>query len=58
MTTDPIHHHQMKHIKIDIHFFHQMVTLGHVHALCVLSMNQFANIMMKGLIVQLVTDFT
>ncbi|GKE70093.1 hypothetical protein Tco_1528165, partial [Tanacetum coccineum] len=39
----------MKHIEINIYFFRDMVTAGHVRALHVLSRYQFADIFTKGL---------
>jgi hypothetical protein len=56
MTANPVHHHRTKNIEIDIHFVREKVALGEVRALQVLSSHQFANIMTKGLPVQLFTE--
>jgi hypothetical protein len=57
MTANPVHHHRTKHIEIDIHFVREEVALGQVRVLHVPSSHQFAEIMTKGLPVQLFTDF-
>jgi hypothetical protein len=57
MTANPVHHRCTKHIKIDIHFVCEKVSLGQVQALHVPSSHQFADIMTKGLPVQLFTKF-
>jgi hypothetical protein len=57
MTANPVHHRQTKHIEIDIHFVREKVALGQVHVLHVPSSHQFADIMTKGLPVQLFTEF-
>jgi hypothetical protein len=57
MTANPVHHRPTKHIEIDIHFVREKVALGQVRVLCVPSSLQFADIMTKGLPVQLFTDF-
>jgi len=53
MTANPVHHHLTKHIEIDIHFVREKVALGEVRVLHVPSQYQFADIMTKGLPVQL-----
>ena len=57
MTANPVHHRRTKHIEIDIHFVREKVALGQVRVLHVPSSHQFADIMTKGLPVQLFTDF-
>jgi len=57
MTTNPVHHRRTKHIEIDIHFVREKVALGEVRVLHVPSQYQFADIMTKGLPVQLFQDF-
>jgi hypothetical protein len=57
MAANPVHHHHTKHIKIDIHFVREKVALGQFRVLHVPSAYQFADIMTKGLPVQLFTDF-
>jgi len=57
MTANSVHHRRMKHIEIDIHFVREKVALGQVRVLHVPSSHQFADIMTKGLPVQLFTDF-
>jgi hypothetical protein len=57
MTANPVHHRRTKHIEIDIHFVREKVALGQVRVLCVPSSLQFADIMTKGLPIQLFTDF-
>ena len=57
MTANPVHHRRTKHIEIDIHFVREKVALGQIRVLHVPSSHQYANIMTKGLPVQLFTDF-
>jgi hypothetical protein len=57
MTANPVHHRRTKHIEIDIHFVREKVALGQVRVLRVPSSLQFADIMTKGLPVQLFTYF-
>ena len=57
MTANPVHHHRTKHIEIDIHFVHEKVALGEVRVVHVSSQYQFADIMIKGLPIQLFQDF-
>jgi hypothetical protein len=59
MTANPVHHRRTKHIKIDIHFVREKVALGQFGSStsCPLISLQFADIMTKGLPVQLLTDF-
>jgi hypothetical protein len=57
MAANPVHHRRTKHIEIDIHFVREKVALGEVRVLHIPSSRQFADIMTKGLPVQLFTDF-
>jgi hypothetical protein len=57
MTANPVHHRRTKHIEIDIHFVREKVALGQFRVLHVPSAYQFADMMTKGLPVQLFTDF-
>lgn len=57
MTANLVHHRRTKHIEIDIHFVHEKVALGQVRVSHVPSAHQFADILMKGLPIQLFSDF-
>ncbi|WVZ67198.1 LOW QUALITY PROTEIN: hypothetical protein U9M48_016313 [Paspalum notatum var. saurae] len=57
MAANPVHHRRTKHIEIDIHFIREKVALGEVRILHVPSQYQFADIMTKGLPVQMFQDF-
>jgi hypothetical protein len=57
MTANPVHHRRTKNIEIDIHFVREKVALGEIRVLHVPSSHQFADIMTKGLPVQLFSDF-
>ncbi|GKF39193.1 ribonuclease H-like domain-containing protein, partial [Tanacetum coccineum] len=57
MSTNPVQHQWTKHIKIDIHFVHDMVTAGHVRVLHVPSRYQYADIFTKVLPSALFEDF-
>ncbi|GJT40521.1 ribonuclease H-like domain-containing protein [Tanacetum coccineum] len=49
LSSNPVQHQRTKHIEIYIHFVHDLVIVGQVRVLHVLSRYQFANIFTKGL---------
>jgi hypothetical protein len=49
MTSNPVHHRRMKHIEIDIHFVRERVALGELRVRHVPSVQQFTDVMTKGL---------
>jgi hypothetical protein len=49
MSTNPVHHRGMKHIKLDIHFVREKVALGDFRVVHVPTTQQLADIMTKGL---------
>ena len=57
MASNPVQHRRTKHIKIDIHFVREKVSLGQVRVLHVPSAHQYADIMTKGLPTQLFSEF-
>ncbi|XP_062217191.1 uncharacterized mitochondrial protein AtMg00810-like [Phragmites australis] len=57
LSANPVQHKRTKHIEIDIHFVREKVALGQVRVLHVPSSHQFADIMTKGLPIQLFEDF-
>ncbi|GKB93418.1 ribonuclease H-like domain-containing protein [Tanacetum coccineum] len=57
LSCNPVQHQRMKHIKIDIHFVHDLVAAGEVQVLHVLSCYQFADIFIKGLPFALFEEF-
>ena len=57
MACNPVQHRRTKHIEIDIHFVREKVSLVQIWVLHVLSSQQFADIMTKGLPSQLFLDF-
>ena len=58
MTANPVHHRRTNHIEIDIHFVREKVALGEVRVLHVPSSHQYADIMTKGLPIQLYADLS
>ncbi|GKA68124.1 ribonuclease H-like domain-containing protein [Tanacetum coccineum] len=57
MSANPVQHQRMKHIEINIHFFHDMVIAVQVRVLHVPSRYQYADIFTKGLPSALFEDF-
>ncbi|GKC88904.1 ribonuclease H-like domain-containing protein [Tanacetum coccineum] len=57
MSANPVQHHRMEHIEIDIHFVCDMVTSGHVCLLHIPSRFQYVDIFTKGLPTALFEDF-
>jgi hypothetical protein len=49
LSTNPVQHQRMKHVKIYLHFVREKGAIGQVHVLHVSMTSQFANIFMKGL---------
>nr|GEU60969.1 ribonuclease H-like domain-containing protein [Tanacetum cinerariifolium] len=57
LSSNHVQHHCIKHIEIDIHFVCDLVSMGHVQDLHVLSRYQYADIFTKGLPTDLFDEF-
>ncbi|GJV92558.1 ribonuclease H-like domain-containing protein [Tanacetum coccineum] len=57
MSANPVQHHRIKHIEIDIHFVRDFVASGQVRVLHVPSRFQYADIFTKGLPTALFLEF-
>ncbi|XP_066375187.1 uncharacterized mitochondrial protein AtMg00810-like [Miscanthus floridulus] len=49
MSSNPVHHKRTKHIELDVHFVREKVAVGQCKVLHVPTMQQFADVMTKGL---------
>jgi hypothetical protein len=49
LSTNPVQHHQTKHVEIDLHFVRERVATGEVRVQHVPTTSQFADIFTKGL---------
>jgi hypothetical protein len=50
LASNPFQHQCTKHVKIDLHFICENVTIGEVHVLHVSMTSQFADLFTKGLL--------
>jgi len=57
MATNPVHHKRTKHIELDIHFVRERVALVEFRVLHVLTDQQFADVMTKGLSTKVFEQF-
>jgi hypothetical protein len=57
LSTNPVQHERMKHVKIDLHFVHEWVACGDVRVLHVPTASQFADVFTKGLPTTVFAEF-
>lgn len=57
MSSNPIQHHRIKHIEIDLQLVRERVALGHVRVLHVPTTSQYADIFTKGLPSSIFSEF-
>jgi hypothetical protein len=57
VSTNPIQHQRMKHVKINLHFLREHVAIGDVRILHVPTTSQFTGILMKGLPTSVFSEF-
>ena len=57
LSANPIHYRRTKHIELDIHFLREQVALGRIRVLHVLTAQQFADMMTKGLLTSTFEEF-
>jgi hypothetical protein len=57
LASNPVQHQRTKHVKIDLHFVREKVSLGEVTVIHIPSSLQLADIFIKGLTSSLFKDF-
>jgi hypothetical protein len=57
VSTNPIQHQRMKHVKINLHFLREHVAISDVRILHVPTTSQFTGILMKGLPTSVFSEF-
>lgn len=57
LSDNPVQHQRTKHVQIDNHFVHDLVKIGCIHVIHVLTGHQYADIFTKGLPGQLFQRF-
>lgn len=58
LSENPVHHHQTKHVELDIHVVRERVALEQFRLLYIPTQHQIADIMTKGLPTPLFQDIT